>query len=414
MTDGHRLLVSPHELEEYLARENIVYSPADHKRKRTEIPEVVAVSFFSGALGLDLGMERAGIESLMYCECDRKCRMTIAANRPDGGLLGDIIDADAEMVRETANIPKERKIDVMFGGPPCQAFSTAGARRAFDDARGNVFLRYLELADELKPTYLVIENVRGLLSAPWPLKKGGRSIKGGALNLILKELRHMGYAVTFDLYNAANFGAPQIRERVILIGKRGKKPVAHLTPTNSDDASFGLSGWNSFGDAIEGLDSTRCRHTDFPESRLKYLKMLSEGQYWKDLPQDVQAAAMGKSYELSGGKTGFYRRISFSKPCPTLVTAPTMPATYLAHPTEDRPLSVEEYKRVQGFPDDWVICGNLTDQYKQIGNAVPVALGCAVGRTIMDDIHGIKREIPVGFSNSRYTHTSEKTWAPSV
>ena len=121
---------------------------------------------------------------------------------------------------------------------------------------------------------------------------------------------------------------------------------------------------------------------------------------------------MGKAYALSGGKTGFYRRIRFDRPCPTLVTSPTMPATDLCHPTEDRPLSIEEYKRVQGFPDDWHICGNTMDVYKQIGNAVPIALGKAIGQAIVDDMRGKKHDPRFdGFSYSRYKRTSDRTWA---
>lgn len=408
LSDGRRRLVTRDALNDYLTRNNLVPAPEDHARRGRERNDLVSLSFFSGALGLDLGMEQAGFSPLLYCESDRKCRMTIEANRPDAALVGDISKLDAPTVRKLACLGPHDTIDVMFGGPPCQSFSTAGAGRAFGDSRGNVFLKYLELARDLNPTYLVIENVRGLLSASWPLSEGEKPVRGGALQYALDMLENMGYDVTFELYNAANFGAPQIRERVVLIAKREGK-VARLTPTRSEDESWGLPAWVTFGEAIKGVSS--CHHTEFPESRAKYLRMLGEGQYWKDLPEDVQPLAMGKSFGLSGGKTGFYRRISFDRPCPTLVTSPTMPATYLCHPTDVRPLSVEEYKRVQGFPDEWIICGNITDQYKQIGNAVPVALGKAIGTCIMDDIKGQPADPRwQDFPFSRYTHTNELTW----
>ena len=142
---------------------------------------------------------------------------------------------------------------------------------------------------------------------------------------------------------------------------------------------------------------------------LKYYRMLKEGQYWKDLPLDMQKEAMGKSFYLGGGKTGFLRRLSYSKPSPTLVTNPTMPATDLAHPTEDRPLSVEEYACIQEFPQDWQICGAILDQYKQIGNAVPIKLGEAIAKTILDDMKGIHYK-NTGFSYSRYKNTDEISW----
>lgn len=119
---------------------------------------------------------------------------------------------------------------------------------------------------------------------------------------------------------------------------------------------------------------------------------------------------MGKSYYLGGGKTGFYRRLAFDKPSPTLVTHPAMPATDLCHPIEDRPLSVEEYKVIQGFPLDWKIHGSILEQYKQIGNAVPIALGEAIAKTIINHMNGIQEEIPTGFKFSRYLNTDEVSW----
>ena len=118
------------------------------------------------------------------------------------------------------------------------------------------------------------------------------------------------------------------------------------------------------------------------------MQMLTEGQNWRDLPPEVAEKAMGKAYHLTGGKTGFLRRLRFDDPSPTLVTSPTMPATLLCHPTQLRPLSVEEYARIQQFPDTWQFCGRIETIYKQIGNAVPVGLGYAVGRQVMKSILG--------------------------
>lgn len=408
---GNKWVLHAEHLAEYLDANNLVPEPKDHGRRSHKTPAITALSFFSGALGLDLGMEAAGITPLLYCENERKCRMTIEACRPEAALAGDINSYTAAELLALAGLAPGARVDIMFGGPPCQAFSTAGARRAFDDARGNVFLKYLELAAEIRPTYIVIENVRGLLSTPYPTCKDGVPVKGGALRLILKHLEEAGYAVSFNLYNAANFGAPQIRERVVLIGKLGGEKVPYLTPTHAADGTGDLPAWRTFRQAVEGLDPATATHTNFPPKRLKYFEMLEEGQYWKHLPLPMQRDAMGKAYELSGGKTGFYRRIWFDRPCPTLVTSPTMPATDLCHPIENRPLSVEEYMRVQGFPDDWRICGDISDRYRQIGNAVPVALGQAIGRAIIDDMRGVPLdERFADFKYSRYRCTSDQTW----
>lgn len=396
----------------YLADNNLTKAPADHPRLDDSTPDITAVSFFSGALGLDLGMEEAGIEALLLCENDLKCRMTIDSNRPRAALLGDVNAVDADKVFEMARVSRERGIDVMFGGPPCQAFSTAGARRAFNDARGNVFLKYLDLAAEVRPRYLVIENVRGLLSTAYPLQEGGEPVRGGALRIVLDKLTTMGYAVSFNLYNAANFGAPQIRERVVIIAKRdGDQPVAWLTPTHSSDPAWGLPAWRTLRDAVKDIEDGPQTYQQFPEKRLRFFRMLKEGEYWKHLPAELQEEAMGKAYRLTGGKTGFYRRLSFDKPCATLVTSPTMPATDLCHPTQDRPLSIEEYRRVQGFPDSWAFRGDLHDMYRQVGNAVPVALGTAIGRAIIDDMRGTSQAQAFrDFPYSRYKAVSETSW----
>lgn len=413
LKDGH-LVFSKSAIEEFLVFTGPLGDPVDHPRASSDLPPIVALSFFSGAMGLDIGMRRGGIEALLASEIDKKSRRTINLNAPQMALIGDINSYEADEILKMARIPRERGVDVMFGGPPCQAFSTAGARRGLNDERGNVFLRYIDLASQIRPRYLVIENVRGLLSAAYPCGGSSRPVKGGAFHVILDRLKEAGYEVSFELYNAANFGAPQIRERMVLIGKLGGGKVAHLSPTHCNDPAWGLPAWRTLEDAFEGMDKSQCHHVDFPQKRLKFYRMLKEGQYWRDLPKEHLREAMGSKLEMSGGKTGFYRRLSMSKPSPTLVTNPAMPATDLCHPFEDRPLSVEEYAKIQEFPDDWKICGNILDKYRQIGNAVPIRLGEAIAKTIIADMaggdkKGNGREFE-GFRHSRYRMTSESSW----
>lgn len=408
---GKQWLIDLVDLKHFIKVDNFFIEPDDHERLDSEIPPIIALSFFSGAMGLDIGMERGGIKSLLACEFNKYCRMTIAKNRPNMALIGDINKYSAEDILKLAKIPQNRKIDVIFGGPPCQAFSTAGNRRGFDDERGNVFLRYIKIVSELKPKYVVIENVRGLLSTPYPYGDLTTPVKGGALCVILERLKKAGYTISFNLYNAANYGAPQIRERVVIIGKLGDEKVPYLYPTNSNIPQYGLPNWNTLGVALEKIKNIKeHHHIDFPENRLRFYRILKEGQYWKDLPPELQVEAMGNKLKLGGGKTGFYRRLSFTKPSPTLVTNPTMPATDLCHPIEDRPLSVEEYSCIQGFPSDWEICGPILEQYKQIGNAVPIKLGEAIAKTIIADMRGENKTPPEDFPYSRYKNTSDITW----
>ena len=394
--------------------------PEDRRRKPGKLPALKALSFFSGAMGLDLGLEKAGIELLLACEVDKTCRRTIAANRPDIGLIGDIWKYDATQIRKHAGLLAGDEIDVMVGGPPCQAFSTAGARRGFRDERGNAFLRYVSLILEMRPRFAVIENVRGLLSAPMihtPHAERGADWRpaseekpGGALMHILGLLRAAGYGVSFNLYNAANFGVPQSRERVILLCSRDGAKLPNLVPTHSQNGAFGLPKWRTLRDALSGLDPKGGDHEDFPENRLRFYRMLGPGQYWKHLPEELHFAAIGNALHAGGGKTGFLRRLAWDKPCCTLVTSPIMPATDICHPEEHRPLSVREYARIQQFPDDWVFCGSLADRYRQIGNAVPVGLGEAVGRAILAHLAGKDAPPPAGFPFSRYKETDEVSW----
>jgi DNA (cytosine-5)-methyltransferase 1 len=320
---------------------------------------------------------------------------------------------------EYAGISKGQEVDLIVGGPPCQAFSTAGKRAAFNDQRGNVFLKYIQVIKEIKPRFAVIENVRGLLSAclehvPHEDRKKSFGIKkaerpGSALAKVLELLEEAGYGVSFNLYNSANFGTPQCRERVVILCSRDGERLPFLSPTHDEQCRYGLPAWRSFEEAVQGLPPKHS-HVLFPEKRLKYYRMLKPGQYWKNLPEEMQKKAMGNSYFAGGGKTGFYRRLAWDKPSPTLVTHPAMPATDLAHPEADRPLSIEEYKRVQEFPDSYVICGTLIEQYKQIGNAVPCGLGKAIGVALMSHLRGKKVKKIDGFQYSRYKKTDHVSW----
>ncbi|MDH5604644.1 MAG: DNA cytosine methyltransferase [Cyclobacteriaceae bacterium] len=381
----------------------------------------VALSFFSGAMGMDLGLERAGFQTLFASEIDKACRKTILKNKPNIALVGDIREYSAREVRFISGLDDNEEIDLVVGGPPCQAFSTAGKRKAFEDERGNVFLTFIDMIIDLNPKFAVIENVRGLLSAPLkhrPHNERGEGfnelsvdeLPGGALNHIIDRLENAGYSVSFNLYNAANFGTPQKRERVIIICSRDTGKLPYLEPTHSEHKEHGLPKWRTFRDAVFEIKDDDHNHLSFPEKRLKYYRLLKEGENWRNLNEYLQKEAMGASYYSGGGKTGFLRKLSWDEPSPTLVTHPAMPATDLCHPTENRPLSIQEYMKIQQFPDDWEIQGSLLDKYKQIGNAVPVGLGYAVGRLLMQVMRGEEIQKIEEFQFSRYKLTDEVSW----
>lgn len=346
--------------------------------------EKVVISLFSGAMGLDNGIEQAGLKIRLCVEFQHAMAETIRANKPKIPLIeDDVRNYSGEDLRSRAGLSRDDDVFLVCGGPPCQAFSTAGKRLGFDDDRGNVFLKYLDLIGEIRPKYFLLENVRGLLSASYNPdgKSNGKSIKGSALLYALDKIKRLGYSATFTLYDSANYGVPQRRERVIILGSRDGYKIPLIPPTHAQGGARGLAQWRTFKDATR--DIRGCTAAPIPQRRLKFFKMLGPGQCWKDLPREVQAEAMGKSYSLPGGKTGFYRRLAWNEPAPTLVTCPTMPATDLMHPTENRALSIEEYARIQMFPDNWVFKGRMSDVYKQIGNAVPVGMGYAAAQHLI-------------------------------
>ncbi|BAY90057.1 MULTISPECIES: DNA cytosine methyltransferase [unclassified Tolypothrix] len=416
---GKTWVIMSDSIESYQAKLE-TNDPSDRKSKKKHGKGIKALSFFSGAMGLDLGLEKSGIEVVLGCEVDKYCRKTIISNRPEIALIGDISSYTTDEILEYAGISKN-EVDIIVGGPPCQAFSTAGARRGFNDKRGNVFLKFIEIILDIKPKYAVIENVRGLLSAPLkhrPHAERGENnpplsideLPGGALLHIINLLRQGGYDISFNLYNTANYGVPQVRERVVMICHRDGGKVPYLYPTHSENGSFGLPPWQTLRDAISNIPEEEALYVNFPENRLVYYRMLQEGQYWKHLPLEMQKKALGKSYYAGGGKTGFLRRLSWDKPSCTLVTHPAMPATDICHPVLNRPLSVQEYKRIQQFPDNWIVYGSIIDQYRQIGNAVPVGLGEAIGKTILTHMSGQFQHPPQDFPFSRYKNNDDISW----
>lgn len=375
------------------------------------------ISLFSGAMGLDLGVEQAGFDIRVCVEMDKWAAQTIRKNTDIPVIEKDINNVSTEEILSTAGLNKE-DIRMVIGGPPCQAFSTAGKQRGLADFRGNVIIQYLRVVTEIRPEYFILENVRGLLSAKlnevsddYSSYDNIKDIKGSVIHFLTEEFKKCGYSISYALLNAANYGVPEKRERVIIIGHLGSR-VPIPKPTHSEQGTFGTKKWKTLKDAIYDLkDREDLRYIPLRPKSIQYLKMLKEGENWTNLPPEVAEEAMGKAYRLSGGKTGFLRRLTFDAPSPTLVTSPTMPATLLCHPTELRPLSIEEYARIQQFPDTWFFEGKIENIYKQIGNAVPVGLGYAAGRQVMrhilDDISDDEESgnmIPY----SRYINTTDQ------
>lgn len=381
------------------------------------------ISLFSGAMGLDLGIEKAGFNIRVCVEMDKWAAQTIRDNTSIPVIEKDINNVSTDEILKTGNLnPGETTL--VIGGPPCQAFSTAGKQRGLADFRGNVIIQYLRVIKEVRPKFFIMENVRGLLSAKLNAIPSSNSeyelakdTKGSVLFFLLQEFEKLGYSVSHALFNAANYGVPETRERMILFGHLGNEKIPLPIPTHDKDGNNGRKKWVTLKEVIGDLENEKEEnYIPLREKCRQYMKYIGEGENWNALPDNVKREAMGKAYDLQGGKTGFFRRLSYNKPSPTLVTSPTMPATLLCHPTLMRPLSVREYARIQQFPDSWKFYGPILKVYKQIGNAVPVGLGEMAGRQIMRFVNNELPETTEDISSltfSRYKETTDKEFINS-
>ncbi|MBQ7857699.1 MAG: DNA cytosine methyltransferase [Oscillospiraceae bacterium] len=350
-----------------------------------------SISLFSGAMGLDLGLMQAGIDIQIGQDFDSSCIQTMHANGHKG-IAGDIRNISADSILEQAGM-KVGEAFLVCGGPPCQPFSTAGKRLGINDPRGSLFKEFVRMIDEIRPRFFVMENVKGLMSSA--LKdENGNNTNTKVLDIILDEFRKLNYKTVYGVLDAVNYGVPQFRERFVMIGSRDNEDIFLPAPTHFRIHQNPAYRWVTLGDVIKDLENVNGECATFSNSRLQFLKMVPEGGNWKDLPADTLQDAMGGAYSSGGGKVGFYRRLSYSQPSPTVVTSPVQKATMMCHPTQDRPLSVAEYARIQQFPDDWKFIGTTVDKYRQIGNAVPVGLARAIGETLVAVANG-EQEIVV-------------------
>jgi DNA (cytosine-5)-methyltransferase 1 len=375
------------------------------------------ISLFSGAMGLDIGLEQTGRFRIAACvEKEPAFCATIRANLRSGRLPrdlkifeGDVTEVDpGEVLRATGFRPGE--VDLLVGGPPCQSFSTAGRRRTVQDPRGTLLWQFLRFVEAIKPKFFLMENVRGLLSAALQHRAiadrpehGGPPLgpdeePGSVVRLFAEDLQEVpdaAYHMDCFEVNAVNYGAPQLRERAIFIGNRYNAVVDFPDPTHgpcdeepAQGALFeragtnGMLPWNTLGTALVGLKEVDPVMMDFSPRKKRYLAMVPPGSNWRSLPVEVQKESMGKAWHAKGGRSGWWRRLSFDLPCPTLVTMPNHAGTALCHPTEVRALTLREYARIQEFPDEWEFCGTPAEQYAQVGNAVPVRLGRVAGTVI--------------------------------
>lgn len=326
-----------------------------------------SIELFAGAGGLALGLEKAGFDAVLLNEIDRSACATLRTNRPEWNVVeSSVSNIDFHMY--------QGKIDFLSGGFPCQAFSYAGKSRGFEDTRGTMFFEFARAISESSPKVFLGENVRGLITHD----------KGKTLEIIKQTIDELGYhLIEPRILNAMNYFVPQKRERIFLVGiRKDLLRSANFTWPTPFNRPLTMADALKKG-VLYDCDVPISHGQTYPQRKREILDLVPAGGYWRDLPDAIQREYMKGSYFLGGGRTGMARRIAWNEPCLTLTCAPAQNQTERCHPEQTRPLTVREYARIQTFPDNWKFEGSMTQQYKQIGNAVPVNLGFAIGRALV-------------------------------
>ena len=366
-----------------------------HNRRRDYI------SLFSGGMGLDIGLERAGFNCVACNEIDALAVKTIKLNRPELPVITDSVErVTLATLSESVGFDVSG-IDLLAGGPPCQAFSVFGQRRGLHDGRGRMIFEFFRLVDEIRPKAFLMENVRGLHSMPL-IPKGmendapflpEHTEPGSLLRELIRLFESIGYRVDCYLVNSVNYGAPQTRERLLCIGSRFDIEPDFPVPKFSNRPSDNLPPFRTLGDVIgKGFSDPDPSMMNFSPRKLKYLAMVPPGGNWRNLPEDVQKESMGKSWYLKGGRSAYWRKLSFDFPSPTVVTMPNHAGTSMCHPAELRALTVGEMAAIQEFPRNWKFAGSPTDKCRQIGNAVPPRLGQIAGEVLQRLLHAAETQ----------------------
>jgi DNA (cytosine-5)-methyltransferase 1 len=369
-------------------------------RKRT------ALSLFSGPGGMDLGLERAGWTVLAQIELDPESVETLNLESERRGsstrvIAARIEDVDPGDLRDGLRLA-QGELELMAGGPPCQPFTTHGLRQAARDPRvESLFPSYFRFVDAFQPRALLLENVDGFLSASLrhrPLAERGKDHdplagdeeKGSFLRWFVDQLRDLGYAVSWGVVEAAEYGVPQFRQRAVLIGVRGNDPCFLPPP------SYGGRGQPAYRTLEDGLANVDDPGPIQPlsERKVEVYRRIPPGGNWRDLPPEDRADTMGRAYEAEGGLSGWWRRLAWEKPAPTILGMPDHSSTGLIHPDEVRCLSVNECAALQTFPPEFRFAGRPRSQYQQIGNAVPPLLAEHLGKRLMAFLDGDRTPIP--------------------
>jgi DNA (cytosine-5)-methyltransferase 1 len=362
-----------------------------------------AVSLFSGAGGMDVGIREAGFNILGCVEFDPYCCETLRENIQREELTTkvfetDIRDFSPQTLAKSCGI-KPLELDLLFGGPPCQSFSLAGKQKGLADERGMLLYQMIRFAKYLKPRVILMEQVKGLLSA-----KGENNRRGEVFENFLADLQKAGYIPKWRVLLAAEYGVPQIRERLFVVATRGKNGYAFREKTHAHpdecNSLFPYKPYSTVGDVLKGLGkpSPKVKGTTFYDREDSHVDVtpVRDRERIAQVPEGSYLAAqmhLGEDLRkgLSQKDTTKYLRASRRKPSNTLRCG-----EIFYHPTQDRYLTPREYLRIHGYPDNYVLKGPIRsrtgsvknlDQHRQVANSVPPPLARVLGESIIDYLH---------------------------
>lgn len=334
-----------------------------------------SIELFAGAGGLALGVEKAGFDNLGLIEFDKDAADTLKKNRPNWNVINDDIANISCLDLEKYFSINKGELDLLSGGAPCQAFSYAGKRLGLEDARGTLFYHYAVFLEKLQPKMFLFENVRGLLTHN----------HGKTYTTMLNIFEKTGYVIDKQILNAWEHGAPQKRERLITIGIR-KDLIGKIKYTFPKSHKYKPVLRDVLLDCPEGPG------VQYGDKKRKIFELVPAGGYWRDIDPKIAKEYMKSCWDMEGGRTGILRRMSLDEPSLTVLTSPSQKQTERCHPLEARPFTVRENARIQTFPDDWEFCGNVSSQYKQVGNAVPVSLAYDIAKEIKESLEMADRK----------------------
>ncbi len=354
---------------------------------------LTVVDLFCGAGGLSEGFRQSGYNILVGCDIDEIAGRTFTLTHPGARFLcGPIQKLRASEILLAAGI-RSGELDVLVGGPPCQGYSVYNHKRGLNDPRAGLFKEYLRIVEAVRPKWVVMENVSGLTS-----------IAGGA---IIEEIKNglalLGYHVEWQLLKAEQFGVPQERRRLFFIGNRIGVPIHFPDPTHGEGLSPYVTVWDAIGDlpsvenggggpvaeysiqpendyqrAIRKDSSAIFNHSapKLNDVNLKRMKHIPEGGSWRDIPYDLLPEGM-KRAKRSDHTKRYGRPRKTDLACTILTKCDIHWGAYI-HPVQDRAITIREAARLQSFPDSFRFLGSATEQYVQVGNAVPPVLAKAV------------------------------------